>query len=111
MALPEIVLMILVWIVVAGFVTFCILYALLKPWRDSMGKHVLFFMLALAVAFIYSLVAPHLERMDAIKGWTIVIGAIAFVIWWRVIKLIKFQVQNQEILYDIIVKIKSFFKI
>ncbi len=107
MALPEIVLMTLVWTVIAGFILFCVLYVLLKPWRDSMGRHVLFFMSAFLLAFIYSTIAPHIPHKWFIHGWIFVIGLIAFVVWWRVILLIKFQIQNHEVLYQIYMKIKN----
>lgn len=104
--MAEAILMGLVWIVALGFLTFVVFYVMLRPWHDPMGTHILFFMSAFLLAFIWSIIAPYIPHTWLVHGWIVVIGIIAFVVWWRVALLIRFQIQQQEQLYQIFMKIR-----
>jgi len=93
----RLLLMIALWVTLAGFVLFCLLYAILaRPWHDHMGKHVLAFMGGLAIAFIYAAAAPYVPDNIRLEGWTIILTILGALVWWRVVLLIKFQVEARQ---------------
>jgi hypothetical protein len=83
---------IVLWVVLGGFVTFCALYAwLASPWKDHMGRHVLFFMSGFVLAFAYAISSQYIPDPQRAYGWIFVLSIIGFLVWWRVIILIKYQ--------------------
>jgi hypothetical protein len=93
----EVVLYIALWAALLGFIAFCLLYAILaSPWQDHMGRHILFFMLGLTIAFLYGAFSRYLEPIPRTKGWTVILIIIAGLVWWRVVILLKFQIRARQ---------------
>jgi hypothetical protein len=90
--MANLLLNIVLWVVLGGFLTFCILYALLaKPWRDHMGRHMLVFETGFALAFAYAIASQYIQEPTRTTDWIFILSVIAVLIWWRVIILIKYQ--------------------
>lgn len=84
---------VLLWEIMGGFITFCLLYAFLaKAWRDQMGRHILFFMGGFVIAFGYAIFSKYVKEPWLIRGWNGVLIIISVLVWWRVAILIKFQI-------------------
>lgn len=97
MDLARVILYIVLWTAIAGFILFCALYAILaSPWRDHMGRHVLAFMSGLAISLLYGAVSRFIDPDWRLIGWTISLAMIALLVWWRVIMLIKYQLQARR---------------
>jgi hypothetical protein len=96
--MAEMILTSLVWTTFIGLALFVMLYAVLTPWKDPMGRHIFFFMLALLVAFIYGVINQNLSFNARIEGWIVVIAAIAGVVWWRVVILVVYMYKNKNII-------------
>lgn len=93
----EVLLNILLWVVLIGFTTFCILYGIwTRPWVDQMGRHVLFFMGGLAWAFAYAVLSRYIQQDLRLVGWAVVLTIIAFLVWWRVVILVRYHLASQR---------------
>ncbi|SRR5258706_1822703 len=95
--MANLILNIVLWVVLGGFVTFCGLYVwLAAPWRSLMGKHELFIMGGFAIAFIYAVVSRYVPNPQRTYGWIIILSILAFMVWWRVGLLIRFQMRARK---------------
>jgi hypothetical protein len=97
----EVFLQVALYAALAGFVAFCSLYAFLaRPWTSRMGRHVLSFMSGLMLAFSWAVIplvfGTGLNYEVRLIGWTVVLALIAGLVWWRVVILIKFQIQARR---------------
>jgi hypothetical protein len=65
-----------------------------------MGRHVLSFMSGLMLAFSWAVIplvfGTGLNYEVRLIGWTVVLALIAGLVWWRVVILIKFQIQARR---------------
>lgn len=85
------------WVVVSGFVTFCVLYMVLaRPWNNHMGRHMLAFMSGFAISFIYAMISRYIDEQERIRGWVAVLILISALVWWRVFLLIYYQLKARR---------------
>jgi hypothetical protein len=96
--MANLLLNIVLWVVLGGFLTFCILYAwLARPWRDHMGRHILVFETGFLIAFAYAASSRYIPEPQRTIGWIITLSVIAVLIWWRVIILVKYQLTARRL--------------
>lgn len=95
--MAEIFLFIALWVALLGLIVFCVLFIwLAEPWRDNMGRHILFFMGGLTLAFAYGTISKEFEPTIRTQIWSVILGVIAGLVWWRVVILIKLQIQARK---------------
>jgi hypothetical protein len=80
----------------AGAVAFLVVYLRTQPWQTAMGRHVLIFMAALGIAFLYAPVAQYLPLVPRLVGWALSLTSIAIMMWWRTAKLVRYQREAQS---------------
>lgn len=83
----------------AGAIVFCVLYAVLAPWRRSaMGRNVMALMAIIALFLVLATMHmrwPHLfDHQQWIRPvmWALICG----IVWWRVALLIHTQVLKRR---------------
>lgn len=80
----------------AGFTTFVTVYFFMaSPLKHYMGRRVFIFMALLMLSFAYVILGQAFESIFGrewfLRGWILILGLIAIVVWWATAILIKYQ--------------------